>query len=186
VVEEAAMSVIPEIKVVPIAHTTGFAPLVVLGYWLQAQDLFAPLWSRVQFPQPLHTLHPQAALVELFVSILAGCRSIRQVNTKIRPDPVLAQAWGRAPFAEQSTLARVLDACQAEQVQQLQEGVTQVYRWIGLAPQHDWRQPLEVDVDLTFLPASSRAQGSTKGYASGKRGSMDGNCAGSGSRPRRK
>lgn len=56
----------------------------------------------------------EAGLLDLWVSILAGCRSVSHVNTHIRPDLVLAQAWGRPRFHEQSTLARILDDCRAE------------------------------------------------------------------------
>lgn len=116
--------------------------------------------------------------MDVWVSMLAGCRSVHQVNTKIRPDRLLARTWGRERFCEQSTLARVLDACEAEQVQQLRAGVEAVYRWIGRAPQGKWEvSPLMIDIDLTGLPAGRKAEGSTKGYFSEKKGCVDVNCA---------
>jgi hypothetical protein len=99
------------------------------------------------------------------------------VNTKVRPEVLLAKAWGRKRFCEQSTLARVLDACEEEQVQQLRTGVETVYRWIGRAPQGNWSSlPLMIDIDLTGLPAGQKAEGSTRGYFSEKRGPADANC----------
>lgn len=165
------MTVKPRIKLTSLENMTLFAPLVALGFWAREQDILAPVFSRLRFEQPAHIKHPEIALLDLWVSILAGCRSVSHVNTHIRPDLTLAQAWGRGCFHEQSTLARVLDICQTEQVEQLRAGVQGVYQWIGQAPRHPWStEPLLVDIDLTGLPAGRQAEGSTKGYFSGKKG----------------
>ena len=113
------MCAMPRIALVSLEHTTFFAPLVGLGFYVREQDLLAPIFSRLVFDQPTHTVHPDAAILDLWVSILAACRSISDINVRIRPDHLLAQAWGRPCFCEQSTVARVLDACQPAQVGQL-------------------------------------------------------------------
>jgi hypothetical protein len=161
---------------------TQFAPLVALGFFVREYDLFSPITSRLAFTQATHTEYPIEALLEVWVSMLAGCRSIWQINTKIRPDLVLAQAWGREQFADQSTVARVLDVCQAEQVAQLGQGVESLYRWLGQAPHHPWTagDRLLVDIDLTGLPAGRKAQGCSPGYFSGKKGHGAGSYVGSG------
>ncbi len=174
------MSTVPRITLVPLRETTLFAPLVALGFYVREQDLLAPIFSRLRFHQPTHVVHPQDAMLDLWVSILAGCRSVSHINTKIRPDHVLAQAWGRPCFTEQSSVARVLDACQTDQVDQLRAGTAVVYRWIGQAPHHPWAaSPLMIDVDLTGLPAGRHAEGSTKGYFGREKGGADASCAGS-------
>jgi hypothetical protein len=159
---------------------TQFGPLVALGFFVRETDLLSPITSRLSFYQATHTEYPLEALTEVWVSMLAGCRSIWQINTKIRPDPVLAQAWGRGQFAEQSTVARVLDGCQPEQVEQLRQGVESIYRWIGQAPHHQWAaDELLIDIDLTGLPAGRKAEGSSQGYFSGKKGHGGGSYVGS-------
>lgn len=174
------MSAIPKITLVALKETTLFAPLVALGFYVREQDLLAPIVSRVQFDKSTHTAHPVAALVDLWVSMLAGCCSVSHINTKIRPDDLLARAWGRQRFAEQSTVARVLDACHAEHVAQLRAGVDVIYRWMGQAPHHPWADdPLLIDIDLTGLPAGRHADGSTKGYFSAEKGGAGGSYAGS-------
>lgn len=178
------MSAPPRICLAPMDGTTQFAPLVAIGFFMRAYDLLAPIQSRLAFGQATHTQYPVEALLDLWVSILAGCRSVWQINTKIRPDLALAQAWGRPRFAEQSTIARVLDVCQPEQVEQLREGVTSLYRWTGQAAQHDWASSeLLIDIDLTGLPAGRQAEGSTKGYFSGKKGHEADSYAELGRRP---
>ena len=70
---------------------TQFAPLVALGFFVREYDLLSPMTSRLAFAQATHPEYPVEALLEVWVGMLAGCRSIWQINTKIRPDPVLAQ-----------------------------------------------------------------------------------------------
>lgn len=161
----------PRISLAPLEGMTQFGPLTALGFFVREHDLLSPITSRLVFSQATHTEYPIEALMEVWLSMLAGCRSIWQINTKIRPDLVLAQAWGREQFAEQSTVARILDACQAEQVTQLRQGIESIYRWIGQAPHHQWTAgELLIDIDLTGLPAGRKAEGSTQGYFSQKKG----------------
>ena len=178
------MAAKPRITLVEEVQSTQYAPLAALGYYLREQDLFSPIYSRLVFRGPTHTSRPVFALLDVWVSILAGCRSVSQINTRLRPDRVLARAWGRPAFFEQSTLARVLDACQAEQVSQLCSGVEQIYRWIGRAPRQ--LLPLDpglLDIDLTGLPAGRGAQGSTKGYFGREKGGAGDSSAGLGPHP---
>ena len=171
----------PRISLTSLEGMSQFAPLVALGFFVREPDLLSPLTSRLAFSQATHTEYPKEALLEVWVSMLVGCRSIWQINPKIRPDLVLAQAWGRAQFAEQSTVARVLDEGQAEQGEQLRQGIESLYRWLGQAPQPPWAAgELLIDIDLTGLPAGRKAQGSRPGYFSGKKGPAAGSYVGSG------
>jgi hypothetical protein len=169
------MSAKPRFTLAPLTGITRFAPLVAFGFMCCDQDLWSPIFTRLDFPAGMHTEHPENALLGLWVSILAGCRSVSQINTVIRPDLVLAQAWKQSCFAEQSTMARILDQLQAEQIEQLRGGVESISTWIGQAAHHNWQEPLLIDIDLTPLPISKHAEGSTKGYFSEKRGAMDDN-----------
>lgn len=62
---------------------------------------------------------------DIIVGILSGRRAIEQVNTRIRPDVALTQAWGRDAFAEQSLLADTLNAFEPVGVGMAVEGVRQ-------------------------------------------------------------
>ncbi len=98
---------------------TGLAPWAVVGHCLMQSDFLAPLHTIVQMPMRIRDFTPTAKLPDGFVSILAGCPSLQQINVRLRPDRVLAQAWRRERFAEQSTIADRLDACTSETIQQL-------------------------------------------------------------------
>jgi hypothetical protein len=150
--------------------STCFGPLVALGFFVREQDLWAPIRHRVHFNKPTHCSDPVEALQDLWVGILAGCEVVSQVNTTIRADPLLARAWGKEQFHEQSTIARILDACTPLQVSQMREATEAIFHWLGQAHRHDESHgSLRLDIDLFGMPASKRAEGSTKGYFSGQR-----------------
>ena len=162
------------IRLVSMPQDTSFAPLGVLGYCLTRTDFLAPVFAELELPIKKVDYEPNAKVLDVLVSILAGCRAIFQVNTRIRPDIALACAWGRECFAEQSTLSRTLDAFGEEQVIQLRQGSEALFRRESLTLQHDFAQDwLWLDIDLTPLPASKHAEGSTKGKIGGEKTGMD-------------
>lgn len=162
-----------KIRLVPMPEETGFVPLGVLGYCLTRTKFLAPVFTELELPikKVDHTANDKVQ--DVLVSILAGCRAIYQVDTRIRPDLALAQAWGREQFASQSNLARTLDAFTEESIGQLRRGSEILFRQESRALGHNFEQErLWLDIDLTPLPASKHAQGSAKGKISGKKTAM--------------
>ena len=156
---------------------TQWAPLALLGYRLQQRKFFDPLYQQLDLHQKQVRYTSQDKLITCLVSIMSGCQTICHINTRIRPDRVLAQCWGLEYFAEQSTVADTLNHFTALHVTQLRQAVNTIYVREGRAVQHDYTSQglLILDVDLTGLPASKQAQGSRKGYFSGKKGGVDAN-----------
>jgi hypothetical protein len=154
--------------VLPQRYETQFAPLAVLGYCLTRTDFFGPL-REVNLNIKAVQHRPEQKLQDIIVSILANCSSVKQSDLRIRPDVVLAEAWGREQFAQQSTLADTLDAFTIQSVNQLQAATQMVYRQHGQVLHHDFTELLMLDTDLTGLPASRHAQASEKGYFSGSK-----------------
>jgi len=153
------------IRRIELKEQTNFVPLGVLGYCLTRTHYFDPLFSEVRLPLKTVLHAPQDKLLDLLVSILAGCRSVAQVNTRIRPDLVLAQAWNRPRFAEQSSLMRTLDIFDAVGLSQLRQGSETLFRRESRTLTHDFgRDWLWLDIDLTPLPISKHAEGSSKGH----------------------
>jgi hypothetical protein len=152
------------VSLTDMSNETSFAPLGVLGYCLTQSQFLAPVWAELELPLKTVDHTPQAKLQDLLVSILAGCRSISQVNTRLRPDVALARAWGRDRFADQSTLTRTLDTFSTTEVTQLRHGSEALFRRQSRTLGHDFAQDwLWLDIDLTPLPISKHAEGSTKG-----------------------
>jgi len=152
------------VRLTEMSHETSFAPLGVLGYCLTRAQFLAPVWAELDLPLKTVDHNPDAKLLDLMVSILAGCRAISQVNTRLRPDVALAHAWGREQFAEQSTLARTLDAFSSAHVAQLRQGGEALFRRESQVLHHDFAHDwLWLDIDMTPLPISKHAEASTKG-----------------------
>ena len=165
-----------EIRLVPMSHQTGFAPLGVLGYCLTRTRFLETVFADLSLPLKKVDHQPTEKLQDMLVSILAGCRSVSAINTQIRPDVVLAQAWGRERFAEQSNIARTLDAFSDETISQLRAGSERLFRQESYTLRHDFTAEwLWLDTDLTPMPASKQAQSSTKGKIGGKKINMGDN-----------
>jgi hypothetical protein len=156
---------------------TQWAPLALLGYRLQQRKFFEPLYQQLDLQQKRLRYTSQDKLITCLVSIMSGCQSISHINTRIRPDRALAQAWGLECFSEQSSVANTLNRFTEIHVAQLRQAVNTIYLREGRAVQHDSNSQglLILDVDLTGLPASKHAEGSRKGYFSGKKGGVDDN-----------
>jgi len=153
---------------------TQFAPLAGLGYAYQQQGTLKKLKSvQLRLKEVHHS--PQDKLAEVLVSILAGCRHLAEINTVLRPDIQLAQSWGQSQFAEQSVVSRSLDGLTQMNLAELRAATTAIWREHSRVWQHDWRGWLWFDLDLTGLLASPNAEGSEKGYFSGKKTPRVGN-----------
>lgn len=167
------MAETPVIGLSELEGSTRYAPLVAMGHYVRTSGVLNSLSSEVVFERR-RSIHKESdTLEDILLSMLSNCHSLAQVNTKLRPERALAQSWGREHgFAEQSTMARLLDVMRPQQVAQVRQVVVEISRQIGASRQHDWSRPLLVDIDLTAMPASARAEGSSKGYFHEKGGAV--------------
>jgi hypothetical protein len=148
---------------------TSHVPLAALGYALGRAGVLSPL-HEVALPIKALDHSPGEELIEALVLILAGGRATWQAELLLRPNKSLARGWGQERFAEQSTLARTLDAFDEVSIASLRVAFEAILRSYGGALSHDYRGgDLWLDGDLTGLPASRHAAGSTKGYFAGKK-----------------
>ena len=146
---------------------TQYAPLGVLLALYQQKQVLQPL-EQVVAPEKKVLFSTHDKLKQVLVSILAGCDTLSEVNTKLQGDQPLAQAGGWVAFADQSTLSLTLDALTLMNLTQLQHCLRQLLRLHGDTGSHDWRGFLWLDYDLSGLPCSKRSEGSQKGYFSQK------------------
>lgn len=140
---------------------TQFAPVAAMICYYQAQKVLEPLQSVTE--------KGENKLDQVVLSILAGCQTISEVNTKLRPERKLAQVKRIACFADQSTLSRRLDGLSQMKITHLEAVVHQIGQRCSRVKQHDWRGFLELDFDLSGLPCGKQAEKSTKGHFSGKK-----------------
>ena len=143
--------------------TTGRASLCALGEYLRRHCFFAPLREQVQIPQKTVRYRPTDTLLDALGGILCGAKTIAQNNVTMRTDRAVQRALGRTGCAEQSTIARTLRACTAENVAQLEKVSWYYLKRYGMTPHHRFHDTqLWVDIDLTPMPIGAKAEGSER------------------------
>src|SRR2546421_1534528 len=143
--------------------TTGRASLCALGEDLKRRCFFAPLREQVQIPQKTVRYRPVDKLLDGLLGILCGAKTMSQSHITIRVDPAVQRACGRTGCAEQSTIARTLQASTAETVAQLGRVSWYYLKRYGQTPHHRFAERLLwVDMDVTPLPIGAQAEGSER------------------------
>ena len=151
---------------------TQYAPLAALSVHYQQNRTLEPL-KGVRIPMRKRDFTPADKLIQVLLSVLAGCVTLSEVNLKLRSEPELAQIWHWDQFTDQSNLSRTLDALTLKNIDQLREAVSVIWHPISVARRHDWRSFLWLDFDLSGLPCSKQAQESQKGHFGGEKTSPD-------------
>jgi hypothetical protein len=147
---------------------TKYAPLAALAVRYQRNQILQP-FEGVQIPMKSRDFTPADKLKQILVSILAGCETLSEVNTKLGPEQGLAQVWHWKRFADQSSLSRTLDVLTLKQIDELRGAGTLIWRTNSQTVDHDWRAYLWIEFDLSGLPCSKQAEESQKGFFSGKK-----------------
>jgi hypothetical protein len=148
-------------------HFSPRASLAAVGLRLCRLGFLEALAATVHVPQKTVRHTPAEKLYDAFVAILTGAHGLSEINTRLRPDPTLQRSFGRSTCAEYSLVQDTLDACTAENVEELRRVVTSLFREHSRAARHDYSASLQVlDLDMTGLPCGPRAELSRKGYFS--------------------
>jgi len=150
-------------------HFSPAASLAAIGVKVSQLNLFGPIRTTVQIRQKTIKHTPVDKLYDAFISLLAGAHGLVEINTRLRTDPALQQAFGRSACAEQSVVQETLDACTTENVTQLQHALDEIYRQHSQSVQHDYQANFHLlDVDMSGLPCGPKAAFATKGYFAGQ------------------
>lgn len=144
---------------------TNHAVLAALGQKLQQVHLFEPIRRHVKIAQKTVKYTPADKLEDVWLSMLTGSRGLVETNKRLRPDRALQRAFGRSGCAEQSTLSETLNAATPENVHELEQALTIIYRRFSRGYHHDYAQHWQIlDADTSGLPAGRKAELCTKGY----------------------
>src|ERR671933_841860 len=144
---------------------SSHASLCALGSYLRQIGFFTPLEQHVHLRQKTVTYTPIQKLEMIFVALLAGAKAISHTGTTLRVDPALQRAFGLPGCADQSVLAETLNAATDKDVAALRTAVEELFQQHSQACHHDFAQDLLVlDIDLSPLPASRKAEGSERCY----------------------
>src|SRR5258708_62040 len=141
------------------------ASLAALGIKLRELKLFEPIEHTVHIAQKTIKDSPTDKLYDAFISLLAGAHGLVEINTRLRADGALQRAFGRSRCAEQSVVQDTLNACTAENVEQMEQAMDRIYRQHRQGFQHDYQASFQVlDVAMSGLPCGPKAAFATKGY----------------------
>ena len=150
---------------------TGF--LVPTGHYAQKIGLIDLFKEHLKIK--MKTIHhtPVEKIIELFVSMIAGCPDIKTVNNRLVPDKLAAAAWCQKQFADQSQASLVLHRITPENLLELEEIFQTLFDEQSLARRHPRNDWLIVDVDMTGLPVSPSSrtyEGATFGFMQKEKG----------------
>jgi hypothetical protein len=152
-------------------HDTQYAGLVTLAAWLQRKGIWQTVANKVVIRQKTVKHRPIDKLLDVFIHILTGEQRMVTMNTGLRCDEGLQQAFGRETCVEQSLASTTLDRCDEETVAQMYEVCQALLRKHSRSYCHNYQRNWQVlDVDMTGLLAGRQAEGSEKGYFANKRG----------------
>lgn len=145
--------------------------LAAVGLLMRHMGIWTVVERCVHVKQKTVRHSPLEKLLDAFINILAGGQGLCEVNTRVRPDRALQQAFGRARCADQSQVSRTLSRCIEDNVKEMRQVNKETYQTQGVGYRHNYDQHWQVlDVDTSGLPAGEQGEQVTKGYFSGKRG----------------
>jgi len=159
------------------SQSSRFSPrasLIALGNYLENTVIWQLIEQEVTIKQKVLKHKPTDKLKDAWISMLAGAQSLVELNTLVRPDKALQQAFGRDDCADQSTVSETLNACDEQTVKQMQVANKHVYQRYGKGYGHHYGKQMQIlDVDMSGLICGAQAEGAEKGYfpnQKGKRG----------------
>jgi hypothetical protein len=134
---------------------------------MQERKVWEDIGEHVHIKQKVIRHTPLDKLKDTFIDITAGGHGLVEVNTRVRPDKSIQEAFGRSRCADQSTISDTLNACQERDVEGMRTAHCCILRRHSDAYQHNYDKQYQLlDVDLTGMPAGRQGEGSTKGYFS--------------------
>jgi hypothetical protein len=152
---------------------TGFsanASLALIAEWTNSNHIWEDLADGVHIHQKTIRHSPSDKLKDLLINMWAGGVRVSTVNNLLRTDEGLQRLFGRSACAEQSVISETLNAVTGENIIETTKFIQKVYRTHSLSCQHEYEKNwLLLDADLTGILAGKTAEGSEKGYFSGKR-----------------
>lgn len=146
-------------------HFTARASLIGLGVRIERLGILKTIGHYVEIAQKTVVDSPLDKLTDALITILAGGQGLYEANKRVRPDLALQRAFGRDRCAEQSVISETLNACSPENVQQMNQALTELYRAHSEGYRHNYQQHWQLfDIDLHGQPCGPKAAFATAGY----------------------
>jgi hypothetical protein len=117
-------------------ENTNCASLTALRVKVRELKLFELIRQRVKIAQKTVKDASIGKLYDGWIAMLAGAHGLVEINSRLRADGVLQDAFGRSRCAKQ-VVQQTLDNCTSENVTQLEEAMDAIYRQYSQGYQHD-------------------------------------------------
>jgi len=148
----------------PHASMCALAPLI------ESRGIFDHIHQDVKIPQKKLDYRPSDKLVFVVLGIMSGCEVVFDLNRKLRVDRLLLRAFGYQRCADQSVIQQTLNASTEENVVQLEAALKTIWDENNLTVSclrdaQSAGRVETIDMDLSGMPASRNAEGSTKELA---------------------
>ncbi len=148
-------------------HYTPHATLAALGIKIRSLKLFDTIREHVHIKQKTIRHTPVEKLNDALIAIFLLDKGRCEIYTRLRSDESLQRAFGRTGCAEQSVVQQTLNACTPRNVAEMHQAVDLIFRRHSRAYRHNYRRRWQLlDIDMTGMPCSKRAELSAKGYFS--------------------
>jgi hypothetical protein len=142
--------------------------LAVIGKEIESKDIWGEIERNVHIAQKIIKYRPIDKLKTAFINIIAGGEGLVEINRLVRTDKAIQKAFGQDACAEQSTVSETINACTAENVEEMKKALITIYRKNSQGYRHDYTKDLQVlDIDMTGLLAGKQGEEATRGYFSG-------------------
>lgn len=146
-------------------HFTPRATLIALGVRIEGLGILKTIGQYVDIKQKVILDSPLEKMTDGLVTILAGGKGLYEANKRVRSDPALQRAFGRERCAEQSVISQTFNACTGENVNQMNQALTEIYRDHSDGYRHNYQQEWQLmDIDLHGQPCGPKAAFATPGY----------------------
>lgn len=149
----------------PNVRICGHTSLAAIGQYLHRIDLLAPIKQIVKIKQKTVKYTPFDKLTDAFILLLTGAHHMVEINTTLRADPILCQAFGKSACAEQSVVQDTLDASTDANVEQMRQAMNTILQRHSRAFRHNYQKQWQLlDIDLSGRVCGKTAEDATKGY----------------------
>ena len=146
-------------------HFTPRATLLALGVRIERLGVLKTLGQHLNIQQKVIVDSPLDKVTDALITILAGGAGLYEANKLVRSDRGLQRAFGRERCAEQSVISETFNACTENNVAEMTQALTEIYRQHSDGYRHDYHQAYQLlDIDLHGQPCGPKAAFATAGY----------------------
>jgi len=151
-----------------------YASLCAIAPVIKDKNVFDVVHQKVEIHQKEVDYRPTDKLVLMTLGIMSGCDVVFDINRKLRVDRPLLRAFGYSKCADQSVIQDTLNAATQENVLQMESALKTIWDKNNLTVPILENARIEgrietIDMDLSGMPASKKAECSTKGYFAGEK-----------------